>query len=286
MAQSIRVPGAQGLTLHALSWSQEGTPLVFLHGFGNDCHVWDESAPLVAPHYRTLAFDMRGHGDSDCDPEGRYDHGTMALDVEAALDSLGIDRLVLVGHSMGGRVAMHFAGDHPERMAGLVIVDAGPELDARGVTRIRLDAATQKDVSFSSMAEYTRALSLAYPAAAPHVLERMAKHGSRRLEDGRLVPKLDPGLREGVGLQETPEAALERERETTAALWSALERTRCPTLVVRGAASDVLSPETADRMVEEALPHGRLSVVPQAGHSVMTDNPEGFRDAVTAFVLG
>ncbi len=283
---STRVPAADGLALRLLEWSPNGVPFVLVHGYGNEAHIWDDFAPAVAPHYRTLALDLRGHGDSDWDSERRYAYADHLRDLEAVTRALEINRLVLVGHSFGGRVAMLFAGSDPERMAGLVIVDAGPELDARGVTRIRLDAATQKDVSFSSMAEYARALSLAYPAAAPHVLERMAKHGSRRREDGRLVPKLDPGLRESVGSRETPEAALERERETTAALWSALERTRCPTLVVRGAASDVLSPETADRMVEEALPHGRLSVVPQAGHSVMTDNPEGFRDAVTAFVLG
>jgi pimeloyl-ACP methyl ester carboxylesterase len=68
-------------------------------------------------------------------------------------------------------------------------------------------------------------------------------------------------------------------------LWKALEKIPCPTLVVRGAASDVLSADTADRMVDEVLAQGRLVVVPQAGHSVMTDNPEGFAEAVTAFVL-
>ena len=73
-------------------------------------------------------------------------------------------------------------------------------------------------------------------------------------------------------------------RAANQALWKALGRVPCPTLVVRGAASDVLSPETADKM-EAVLPKGSLAVVPQASHSVMTDNPEGFRDAVTQFVL-
>jgi pimeloyl-ACP methyl ester carboxylesterase len=68
-------------------------------------------------------------------------------------------------------------------------------------------------------------------------------------------------------------------------LWEALARIESPTLVVRGAASDILSPEVADRMVDEVLRNGRLAVVGQAGHSVMTDNPEGFRDAVAGFVL-
>jgi pimeloyl-ACP methyl ester carboxylesterase len=88
-----------------------------------------------------------------------------------------------------------------------------------------------------------------------------------------------------MGLTESPEEAEQREREWTAAQWEALARIDCPTLVVRGAASDILSPEIADRMVDEVLKQGSLAVVPQAGHSVMTDNPEGFREAVTSFVL-
>ena len=69
------------------------------------------------------------------------------------------------------------------------------------------------------------------------------------------------------------------------AQWDALARISCPTLVVRGAASDILSADTADKMVDEVLPDGRLAVVPLAGHSVMTDNPEGFEEALSPFLL-
>jgi pimeloyl-ACP methyl ester carboxylesterase len=113
----------------------------------------------------------------------------------------------------------------------------------------------------------------------------MARHGLRRRDDGRFELKMDPALRGGLGAPESSADADARERETTAALWEALARIECPTLVVRGAASDILSPEVADRMVEDVLKNGRLAVVGRAGHSVMTDNPEGFRDAVNDFVL-
>jgi pimeloyl-ACP methyl ester carboxylesterase len=78
----------------------------------------------------------------------------------------------------------------------------------------------------------------------------------------------------------------EREARITSELWDALARVPCPTLVVRGAASDVVSADVADRMAEEVLAQGRLVVIPRAGHSVMVDNPEACRDALTAFVLG
>ena len=282
--ESRRVAGADGRDVHLLEWSQDGVPLLLLHGFGNEAHIWDDFAPAVAPHYRTLAMDHRGHGDSDWDPEGRYDHDSMVRDVESVTAALGIERLVLVGHSLGGRIATLFADRNAARMAGLVLVDIGPDLDPRGVTRIQLDVASAPQPTFASVEEYARALTLAYPAGQPDALLRMARHSIRRREDGRYELKMDPRLR-GVGATESPEAAAERGRAMSELLWKALARISCPTLVVRGAASDVLAPDTADRMVEETLSQGRLAVVPQAGHSVMTDNPDGFREAVTSFVL-
>lgn len=295
---STRVPGADGLSLHALEWSREGVALVFLHGFGNEAHVWDEIAPAVAPYYRTVALDLRGHGDSDRDPEARYDYDAHVADLEAATAALGIERLVLVGHSLGGRIAMRFAGRHPERVAGLAIVDSAPELDARGTLRIQLDV--QRDVqrsgvgpdaasaggpSFASEAEYRELLARNYPAAGREQLLRLARHGLRPRPDGRFEPKLDPAWflgRQGASQAEQAE----REARLARELWDALARVPCPALVIRGAASDVVSAEVADRMADEVLAHGRLAVIPRAGHSVMIDNPAGCRDALTAFVLG
>ena len=285
--RSRRVPGSEGIDLHLLEWSEEGVPLLLLHGFGNEAHIWDDFAPAVAPHYRTLALDHRGHGDSAWPgggPEG-YELEKLVDDVEAVTANLGIERLVLVGHSLGGRVSTLFAGRHPTRMAGLVLVDIGPELDPRGVTRIRQETEQSVDPVFGSLDEYARLLSLHYPAAKPQAIQRMARYGARRREDGRWILKMDPALRGGMARPEDPDEAAAREERLIAEQWRALRALPCPTLVVRGAASDVFSADTADRMVDEVLQQGQLAVVPQAGHSVMTDNPDGFREAVTAFVL-
>ncbi|HEY8152682.1 MAG TPA: alpha/beta hydrolase [Myxococcota bacterium] len=280
---SKRVRGDGGIDLHLLEWSAQGVPLLLLHGFGNEAHIWDDFAPTVAPFYRTLALDHRGHGDSAWDAQGRYDHDSLVRDVEAVTDALGIQRLVLVAHSLGGRVATLFAGRHPERMAGLVLVDIGPELDPRGTTRIKMEIESNREPSFGSVDEFARLLSLNYPAAQPHALQRMARHGLRKLENGRFAPKLDPALR---GAARGQPARTSSEEDLTRAQWEALAKIPCPTLVVRGAASDVLSADVAERMAHEVLPKGSLAVVARAGHSVMTDNPDGFRDAVAAFVLG
>ncbi len=281
---ALKLPGADGLTLAACEWSREGVPLLFVHGYGNDLHVWDEICPAFAAHYRTLAITLRGHGDSDRDPEARYDHGTMARDLVSVLDAAGCGRVVIVGHSMGARVAMRFAGDHPERMAGFVIVDSAPELDARGVTRIQLEARSGP-VSFESVEEYAHLLTQHYPVTKPATVRALAAYWLREGPDGRFSMKLDPKLRSG-GRDADPDQIRSAVAEEEKRLWTALESLPCPALVVRGAASDVFDPDTADRMVDDVLPDGRLAVVPGAGHSVMLDNPEGFVEVLSDFVLG
>jgi pimeloyl-ACP methyl ester carboxylesterase len=283
--RDLRVKGSRGVELHLLEWSTEGVPMLLLHGFGNEAHIWDDFAPIVAPHYRTLALDHRGHGQSDWDPEGNYEIDSLVDDVEAVTAALGIERLVIVAHSLGGRVATIFAGRHPERLAGLVIVDIGPEVDARGSMRIRQDVEANLDPVFGSVEEYARVLSLAYPAATPDALRRMAKHGLRTRDDGRFELVMDPALRGITAGRSGSADAEQQEQLLQKRMWDALAALPCPALVVRGAASDILSPETADRMVDDVLKNGRLAVVPRAGHSVMTDNPSGFNDAVASFVL-
>ena len=157
--ESLRLPGSDGLRLHLLRWSEEGVPMLLVHGFGNEAHIWDDFAPAVAPHYQVLALDQRGHGDSDWAGEGGYEYDHYLADLEAVVEGLGFERLVLVGHSLGGRVSMRYAGRHPDRMAGLVIVDIAPELDRRGVLRIQMDVQDQRAPTFASIAEYENALA-------------------------------------------------------------------------------------------------------------------------------
>lgn len=284
--ESLHIAGSDGLAMHLLRWSEQGVPALLVHGFGNEAHIWDDFAPAIADAYQTLALDLRGHGDSDWDPEARYDYENHLADLEAVVHNLGFERLVLVGHSLGGRVSMRFAAAHPEQMAGLVIVDSAPELDPRGIVRITQDVEEHRDPSFETVQQYENYLSISYPAATPESIRRMARHGLRRCEDGRYTLKMDVAFRGRVAAESDPEEIRRAEEATTRELWDALAKIECPTLVVRGAASDIMSADVADRMVDEVLANGSLAVVPQAGHSVMTDNPDGFRSCVCAFMLG
>jgi esterase len=288
----LRVPGADGVELNVLEWSREGVPLLLLHGFANEAHIWDDFVPHVSAYYRVLAVDLRGHGDSDWHPDGAYEYDDYVADLEALIDGLGLGRVVLVAHSLGGRVSMLYGGRHPEKLAGLVIVDSAPELDARGTARISMDVAANRDPSFASPADYEQLLVHNYPAAKPAAIRRMAGHELKQRDDGRFGLKMDVRFRSAVGASADGDAGLDAEAieahdaKYREAMWEALRKIDCPTLVVRGAASDFLNAEIADRMVDDELSRGQLAVVAQSGHSVMTDNPEGFAQAVSRFVLG
>jgi pimeloyl-ACP methyl ester carboxylesterase len=284
--RSQRVPGADGLSLHLLEWSTQGVPLLFVHGFGNEGRIWDDFVPALAPHYGVRALDWRGHGDSDWHPDGAYDWDDHLADLRAVVDHFGWERFVLCGHSLGGRVSLLFAGECPERLAGLVIVDTGPEHDPRGQVRIRMDAEAQPDPTFASFEEYEAVLAHQYVAALPAAIRRMARYGLKQRPDGRYQLKMDVKLRDFGRAQLSGDEQRQRDEALTERLWKACEAVSCPTLVVRGAASDILAPDIADKMVEEALPTGILAVIPRASHSVMTDNPDAFGKALCNFALG
>ncbi len=114
---------ANGTSLHVIDYGGSGPALVFLAGLGNSAHVFDEFAPRFTDHHHVLAFTRRGYGESGR-PRSGYDTRTLAEDVRVLLDSLGIERAVLVGHSVAGDELTEFAARHPERTPGLVYLDA------------------------------------------------------------------------------------------------------------------------------------------------------------------
>lgn len=282
--RSLRMEASDGINLHLLEWSTEGTPMILIHGFGNDCHVWDDFAPKMAPYYHTLAIDLRGHGDSERDPDQRYDYPFHVKDLERLTESLKIDRVILVAHSFGGRVAMLFGASHQEKMAGLVLVDTGPEFDQRGTGRIRDDVDKRRGQTFTSKEAYTDLINRNYPDASLAARRRLVENGLTLRADGLYQTKTDPDFHLSRH-QLNPEQQAAHSKEMTKELWAALEKIPCPTLVVRGAASDVMSPEIAEKMAD-VLPLGELAVVAQASHSVMLDNAEGFSSALQEFALG
>jgi len=117
-----RVIETAGIQLaYRVSGSPGAPPLVLLHGLGDGAASWEGVAPAFARRWRVYAPDLRGHGRSD--RTGNYSVELMEADLLGFLDALGLDRVDLIGHSMGGLVGYLLAGDHPERVARLILED-------------------------------------------------------------------------------------------------------------------------------------------------------------------
>lgn len=288
--RALRVTGADELALAGWDYGGAGTPLIFLHGFGHDHHVWDEIAPAFVGSFRVLAFDLRGHGASARDPGFRYHHASIGKDLAKIVAELGAATVALVGHSTAGHACIGYAARFPEQVARLVLVDAGAELhptggragrDAGGEGRARgAESKSRGDGSFGSVSEYVAVLKRFHPGARADLLERLAACWLRPREDGRFELTLD----ERFWRPRTGAESVQREQRPSfdrsawaaqgeAALWRDLGAIRCPTLVVRGARSPLLSTTTVDRMVGAVLARGRAVEIPDSGHVPMIDNP-------------
>jgi pimeloyl-ACP methyl ester carboxylesterase len=263
-----------GLTFHYVTWGPESAPpIVLLHGLTSHARSWDALGLELSANRHVIALDQRGHGDSDRAPDGDYRVATMAGDVAGFVDALGLERFELLGLSMGGRVGIAYAGGHAARIERLCIVDIGPEIHLPGMERIRqmMAASPERIGSEEEAIEYVRR---ANPRAPEAGLRDRVRHGLRLLPDGGLEWKYDKALRDMMR---------HGGRRETIDLWEPLRRITAPTLLVRGADSDVLSIDVAKRMLD-ALPDGRLVEIPGAGHPVPLDQPEAFARAVRAFL--
>ncbi|MGD9934369.1 MAG: alpha/beta fold hydrolase [Dehalococcoidia bacterium] len=260
-----------GIRFHFRDWASDGAmPLVLLHGYTGHSRSWDTLAKAMAPKYRVLALDQRGHGESGWASD--YTPEAMVSDVAAFVGALRLDRFALLGLSMGGRNAYHYAGSRPAGLERLVIVDIGPDIVAAGSQRIR-SGVTVNDV-FESPEHAINAARKGNPSADETELRDRVRQNLMLREDGAWTFRYDPSLR-------NPETPL--PRPTSEAGWAAVANINVPTLLVRGALSDVLSVETANRMVQ-AIPDCSFAEVPDAGHSIPLDNPAGLIRAVQTFL--
>ncbi|HEY2105850.1 MAG TPA: alpha/beta hydrolase [Candidatus Binataceae bacterium] len=212
--------------------------------------------------------DARGHGDSDWADD--YSHERHCEDLTGFIEQLGIERTVTVGQSMGGLNSIVYAGGGGERLAGVVIVDVGPELNLGGTQRIgdfirdtpeaeSIDAFIEKAMQFN-------------PRRDPILLRRSLHHNLRQLPNGKWSWKWDPNrMRSGM-------SRIEDHIEGMRKLWTQVEKINCPTLVMRGGKSDVFSDANAEKLAT-TLPKGRWIRIDDAGHTVQGDNP---RDMVAA----
>ncbi len=257
-----------GLSLHYLEWGEaDAAPAVLLHGLCGNAHEWDVFAEAMRNDCRLFALDQRGHGDSDW--ANSYGPKDSFFDLEGFIEFLGLENVVLIGHSMGGINAVIYAARHPERIRSLVIEDIGPEIGRAGRERIERERTEEPD-SFASEEEAVAYMTSLEPRRSSVWIRNQVKHAFRHDDRGRLVFKYDMQLRK-------------TDLHSPEWLWEYVAQVICPTLLVRGTQSDMLTREVAEAM-SRAMVACSVEEIEGAGHGVHGDNPSAFEAAVRAFL--
>ncbi|MDE2687376.1 MAG: alpha/beta hydrolase [Chloroflexota bacterium] len=266
---------ANGLRFHYLEWGNpDNPPMLLLHGFAQTCHSWDFVALGFSDDYHVIVLDQRGHGDSDWAPDGDYSPETQQKDISAVVDALGLEGFVLMGLSMGGRNSFTYAANNPGKVKALVIVDAAPQNMTQGTDNIR--NFVQQDDELESVDAFVDRVLQFNPRRDRQQVRGSILHNLKELPNGNWTWKYDRALRR-------PGRRMGSDPDTEQRLWGYIRSLQCPTLLVRGGASDIVALDTADRM-HQAIPNSRLATIEGAGHLVMGDSPSGFQNAVTEFI--
>lgn len=270
----LRIPVGGGLKLAADCWGDPGGRLVLLqHGGGQTRHAWKGTGEaLGGAGFHAVAFDARGHGDSDWDPDADYAPGRLVADLAAVSGYFGDPRPVLVGASMGGGTSLLAVGEGVLDPAALILVDVAPKVEPSGVENIRAFMYGHPD-GFASLQEVAAAIAAYQPhRKAPGDLRGLAKN-VRLGDDGRFYWHWDPAFPFNSPNIEAREALFE----------ACARRIAQPTLLVRGALSDVLS-EAGVAAFRAVCPHAEYVSVKDAAHMVAGDRNDVFGTVVADFL--
>lgn len=259
---------------HFLEWGDPSAQSVLLlHGSNQSAHSFDLVSLHLADRFHIFALDQRGHGDSEWARDSDYSSSAMGLDAAAFVDAMGLDQLIVVGHSMGGQNAMRLTLSHPERVTRLALVDIGPEVSKDGASAIRRFVTDSRE--FDDLDHFVSKVQEYDPYRSREHIERTVKYNMLERADGKYVSKHDHGPR----LKATGEHRARGDRFN-------LDDVRdlpMPMLLIRGADSNILEAEAAQRFVE-AVPDGHLATVANAGHNVHGQNTPGFLEALVPFL--
>ena len=251
-----------------------GRPVLLLHGGGQTRFAWSETQrELAGRGYRAIAADLRGHGDSDWAPDRDYSPAAIAHDVLRLIDCTG-HKPALVGASLGGIAALLAAGESADPVcSALVLVDVTPRVNIEGARRVFSFMRSHPD-GFEDLEEAADAVAAYLPhRPRPQAAGGLAKN-LRPAPDGRLRWHWDPAL---------VEPGIEARLMPAERLLAAAARLTVPTLLVRGARSDVVTPDTAAEF-RSVLPAAEFVTVPRAGHMVAGDQNDAFTSVVTEFL--
>jgi len=255
-----------------------GPPVVLVHGMVNSSRHWEAVARQLADSYTVIAPDLIGHGDS-ATPRGDYSLGAHAAVIRDLLASLGIDRATLVGHSLGGGVAMIFFYHFPQRTERLVLVSSGGL--GREVSPLLRTAALPGASALLSVAAHPRVLQSLSDAG-----ERMQRRGSSKgvylkAIARALRPLEQPGAREAF--LQTLRSVIDWRGQRVSALDRVYLLEAMPTLIVWGERDNTI-PLVQGREVHRAVRGSRFETLPRAAHFPHLEDPDGLAAVVRDFI--
>lgn len=258
-----------GLHVHYRQWGSAGRrPLLLLHASGCHVHWWDEVGPLLAADYDVFAPDLRGHGDSGRPEPPDYHFDAYVADVAGLVEHLGLQDFDLMGHSMGGYIALRYASTQPEGLRRLVAADM--LCDVSGDILEQMHRASERpEPTFDTCEEALGRFRLQPPetTASPEMLAMLAREAVRQTATGEWTFKFDRRARKHPPVR----------------VWDVLPQITSPVLVVRGELSPLMPEANAERMAQ-ALTHGAWTNVPGAYHNLMLDNLTDFVEVVRTFL--
>ncbi|MEX2495385.1 MAG: alpha/beta hydrolase [Woeseia sp.] len=242
-------------------------PVLCLPGLTRNSRDFSDLAKHLSPARRVLAPDLRGRGLSEHDPEWRnYHPGTYLRDIWSLLDELGIERVIVIGTSLGGLIAMGMAVQNADRLAAVVMNDVGPEIAPEGLARISKYTGRLPPVASweQAIAQTKSVYGESWPGLTEQEWRKMAERAYCAGPDG--LPKLDSDPAIGRAVRE-----LGPQSGDPWQVFDALGET--PTLVLRGEHSDILSEETLHRM-RQRKPDLVTVTVANRGHVPLLDEPD------------
>ena len=277
---------SQRLTLSFAEWGDPSAPpLVLVHGGRDQMRSWDRVAARLAKTYRVIAFDLRGHGQSDWVSDGDYGVMDHVFDLTSLVDMLDLERFTLLGHSLGGNITLRFAGLYPDRIEKLVAIEGlGPspkmlvERQSQPLTdRLRAWIEQRRSVSdraprvMKDLAEAEGRMKAAFSHLPDDLIHHLTKTGIKKNSDGTVSWAYDP-----AGMGRSP---ADISHDDFVELWTKIT---CPTWLVYGVDSWASNPAEDGRA--RHFQNAEVTLIENAGHWLHHDQFDDFMDQLDSFL--
>jgi pimeloyl-ACP methyl ester carboxylesterase len=273
--------GSQRLTLHYVTWGEEQKPPVLLiHGGRDHARNWDFVAARLVDDFCVYAVDLRGHGDSDWAIGSQYSIVEYVADVAAFFDHVGRGAMPVVGHSLGGGVALQFAGVMPDKVTRVCAIEGwGPGIRPPRPASLRMrewvaairDLERRQPRHYPSIEAATKRMQEANPHLTAEMARHLTIHGARTNDDGTYTWKFDN--------YERAPSPYEFNIADARDIWNQI---RCPVLLIRGDESWARDPETDG--TASAFHDYRSVLIKGAGHWVHHDQLDDFMAELLPFL--